>query len=318
MANQGSLFDAYKVEFNITVGTQIKVTHENFIQQFNVFKSTFIGATRGIGGQVDNVELQLMGMNSYLRQGNAYVAYVLGACSGETADPMSRTTTNQEQNAAGVSNLAAKVIKEIKGQMIAMENKLSGLLAKGDESAIKFAGLGFQSISHSNAWLEANLRKHPSGLIVDIHMVLEHIHYALEGIDTMAMMEKLYKIKVTCIADSIAMTSFDTKTPKFFCKVQGHCVLNGDASYLDTIATQNDWSDVGMGFKMQLQEAVAEFQELHGTFIDQAVEIGSRPHTLAHAALIKLVAWLIGFIQFMDEYYHELSKASLDWAKHGM
>jgi hypothetical protein len=85
---------------------------------------------------------------------------------------------------------------------------------------------------------------------MDVHMVLEHIHYALEGIDTIAMMEKLYKIKLTCIADSIAMTSFETKTPKFFCKVQGHQVLKGDASYLDTIATQNDWSDVGTGFKM--------------------------------------------------------------------
>jgi hypothetical protein len=70
--------------------------------------------------------------------------------------------------------------------MIDMENNLRGLIcSKGDKRAIKFAGLGFQSIAHSNAWLETELQPHPSGLIVDIHMVLEHIEYALEGIATM-------------------------------------------------------------------------------------------------------------------------------------
>jgi hypothetical protein len=66
---------------------------------------------------------------------------------------------------------------------------------------------------------------------------------------------------------------------------------------------------------MRLQEALMEFQESHGTFIDQAVEIGSKPHTLAHAALTESVAWIIGFIQFMDEYYRELSKAKFGTGK---
>jgi hypothetical protein len=73
------------------------------------------------------------------------------------------------------------------------------------------------------------------GLIVNMYMVFKHIHYAFKGIDTIATMEMLYKIKVTCIADSVAMTSFDTKMPKFFCKVQGPRVLQGDAFYLDLI-----------------------------------------------------------------------------------
>jgi hypothetical protein len=100
-------------------------------------------------------------------------------------------------------------------------------------------------------------------------------------------MEKLYKIKVTCIADSVAMTSFDTKTPKFFSKVQGHRVLKGDALYLDLIACHADWSDVGTGFRMRLQEALAEFQELHTSYRPvgenrlQAAYFGPHhPHTI--------------------------------------
>jgi hypothetical protein len=53
---------------------------------------------------------------------------------------------------------------------------------------------------------------------------------------------------------------------------------------------------------MRLHEALTEFQESHSGFIDQAIEIGSRVHMLAHAAMTKSVAWIIGFIQFVEKY----------------
>jgi hypothetical protein len=34
--------------------------------------------------------------------------------------------------------------------------------------------------------------------------VFEHIYLSINGFDTLGMMEKLYKIKVNCIADSLA------------------------------------------------------------------------------------------------------------------
>jgi hypothetical protein len=225
----------------------------------------------------------------------------------QTADCLSRQPI--QAPIREVTGEREDVLGLVKQRLIALETKLAKLIAKGDERAINFAGLGFQSISKSNAWLETELVNHPSGLIVDVHMVFEHIYYALKGIDTISTMEKLYKIKVTCIADSVAMTSFNTKTPKFFCKVQGHRVLKGDASYLDLIVSHSDWADVALSFRMRLQEALAEFQEAHTSFIDQSVVIGLRPHTLAHAALTKSSGWIIGFIQFIDEYYRELSKA---------
>jgi hypothetical protein len=94
-----------------------------------------------------------------------------------------------------------------------------------DERAIKFAGLGFQSIAESNAWLETHLRRHQSGLIVNVHMVFEHIYHAIKGIDLTGTMEKLYKIMVLCIPDSVVMPSYDAKTPKYFSKLHRHRVL---------------------------------------------------------------------------------------------
>jgi hypothetical protein len=130
-----------------------------------------------------------------------------------------------------------------------------------------------------------------------------------KGIGTIAAMERLYKIKVSCIADSEAMTSFDAKTPKYFSELHGHRVLKMDGSYFDTIASDSNWSDVATGYKMRLQEALAEFQESHADFIEQAVKNGLKAHSLAHSALTESAAWIVGFIQFIDQYYRELSKA---------
>jgi hypothetical protein len=63
---------------------------------------------------------------------------------------------------------------------------------------------------------------------VDVHAVFEHIHHAIEGIDTITTMKKLYKIKVSCIADGLAMTYFDFKTPKFLSTTTGHRVIPMD------------------------------------------------------------------------------------------
>jgi hypothetical protein len=82
-----------------------------------------------------------------------------------------------------------------------------------------------------------------------------------------------------------------------------------EASYFDTIASHANWSDVATGYKMKLQEALTEFQESHAEFINQAVENGSKAHSLAHSALTESAAWIVGFIQFIDKYYRELSKA---------
>jgi hypothetical protein len=60
---------------------------------------------------------------------------------------------------------------------------------------------------------------------------------------------------------------------------------------------------------MRLQEALSKFQEAHASSSGQGVEIGSKVHVLAHGALTESCAWIIGFIQFIDEYYRELSKA---------
>jgi hypothetical protein len=304
IAAQGSRLDDYKEEVKVSVDCQVKSGGEDFYKRLDKFKTAFIQATRGLGNRLDNVELQVIGLADT----------PTAPIQAQPAVNADRAPRRQETVVIG-DNTAIEIATRVETRVDDMERKLRGLLAKNEERAIRFAGLGFQTIGESNAWLELAMRRHQSGLIVDAHMVFEHVFHAIEGIDTIATMERLYKIKVSCIANSVAMTSFDAKTPKYFLRLQGHRVLKLDASYFDTIMSHSDWADVATGFKMRLQEALAKFQESHSCFIDQAVELGSKSHALAHSALTESVAWIIGFIQFIDEYYRELSKAKFGPAK---
>jgi hypothetical protein len=316
VTTQASKLDNFQTENLLSMEDLSRLNREDFLRRLESFKTAFIGVSKGLGGRLDIVELSLHESNDLERQADA-ASLISRAYQPieQTVDRLSRGMPALPTRDQAYEDYSTELSARMETRMVDLESKMGGLVAKNDERAIKFAGLGFQSFPAACAWLETELPNHPCGLIVDAHMVFEHIHYAIEGVDTIATMEKLYKIKVASIADSVAMTSYDVKTPKFFCKNQGHRVLKGDASYLDAVPSHSDWSDVGTGYKMKLQEALAEFQESHGTFIDQAVVVGSKPHTLAHAALTESVAWIIGFIQFMDEYYRELSKAKFGSGK---
>jgi hypothetical protein len=243
--------DRFKEGISRHTEEQIRISHDDFHFRLEDFKKAFIEAIRGVRGRLDNAELHIIGMVAKLSHIDTQVVHI--PTQESDVDQLSRNMTidlSGEPATLPKANKASGESARSESRLIRLENKLSGLIAKTDDQAIRFAGLmGFTSMSKSNTWLETEMRRHPSGLIVDVHMVFEHIHNSFEGIDTIATMEKLYKIKVSCIANSVAMTSFDAKVPKFFCKVQGHKVLKGDASYFDRIPTHADSGRCGNLFQ---------------------------------------------------------------------
>jgi hypothetical protein len=111
---------------------------------------------------------------------------------------------------------ASEVISTFEGRVNGLENKVQKISADSDETAIKFAGLGFRSQKETAAWCEIAIPHHNCGLIVDAHMVLEHVNAAIEGQETIHRLEKLSRLKIKTIADGLAMTSFETKLPRYF------------------------------------------------------------------------------------------------------
>ncbi len=91
--------------------------------------------------------------------------------------------------------------------MTDVENKWAKIQAKGDENAIKFGGLRFTKISQATLWLEKELLNHPSGLIIDVRMVLKRVYHNMSNSDTLSDLQKFYKVKVLTIANG--------KIPKF-------------------------------------------------------------------------------------------------------
>jgi hypothetical protein len=76
---------------------------------------------------------------------------------GRTADHASRMpiigTLGQNQVTNVDEETADQMRIRIENRVNSLEKKLNGLVAKSDERAIMFCGLGFLSIEESNAWL---------------------------------------------------------------------------------------------------------------------------------------------------------------------
>jgi hypothetical protein len=66
-----------------------------------------------------------------------------------------------------------EVSSRLEKRLDLMDVKVSKMLSKGDNAAIKFAGLGFTKPSDAHSCLEKEMPHYRSGLIVDAHMVFE-------------------------------------------------------------------------------------------------------------------------------------------------
>jgi hypothetical protein len=210
----------------------------------------------------------------------------------------------------GDGEQSSVVLVRLEKHFEAIDIKVGKLLAKGDDLAIKFSGLEIIKPPDTNSWLEKQLPHHPSGLIVDAHMVFEQAFYNMDNSDTLQRLQKCYKIKVTTIADGVAITSFDSKMPKFFSQSHGHKVVKSDGSFFDAIGSYQDWDDPAMGYRIRLQAELANFEDIHGTYLEEyfAYETG-QGYSNARLALTKSMGWIKGLITFVDTYYRELTKA---------
>jgi hypothetical protein len=204
---------------------------------------------------------------------------------------------------------AVAVVTQFESRMNGMETQMGRVMAKGDKRAIGFAGLGFLKPAQASAWIEAEMPHHPTGAIVDVHIVFERIHHSMSNVSTLSVMQQLVKIKVQSIADGSAITSFDQRIPKFFSKSSGHKVIKEAASFLDLVPLWNDWDDAQKGFCLQLEEELIAFEEAHSEEIEFLQEYSMKAYTVAKLALTASVAWIHGFISFFDTYYRELNKA---------
>jgi hypothetical protein len=178
-----------------------------------------------------------------------------------------------------------------------------------------FFGLGFRDKKDCDAWYTTHLTNIPVGLIVDIHIVLEHIFNSSNTVDTAesgGLSQHLHSVKKLMMNNmtmAVAVCSFDSRLPKFFSRATtiptGH---KENASYFDRIPSYAAWDESGTGYRDRLKDEIASFEEAHQDLIDVTLQSETKPHSIATLSLSNSVSWLQLFVSYLEETYKDLMK----------
>jgi hypothetical protein len=245
--------------------------------------------------------------------------------SFRSADMMSKIT-NIERNQAGMSggnqqNLDAIYVKDyaeaefnaVRQLMGEMSRKIDELIADTHQDAIKFNGFGFRRYEDAAAWLEAHSPDHKFGLIVDVHMVFEHLYSSAEK--TVPALQQLKKIEMTDMSQGIAVSSFDQPIPKLLCEYTGYSVVLVDESYFDRVKSFKEWDTPHTGYRARLKQDLRSFELSHKQLVLNNTLPSSSLQAVASLSRTYSISWIEAFIIFIDDTYDELTQAKFSAAR---
>jgi hypothetical protein len=152
-----------------------------------------------------SVEAQIADLKSTLLQSVKVIQTRIGQEHGkisrlESVMETMRVEASHQSNSLRSTTKLEEKIKSLEEKLAdssrfkKLEDKMNALYAKADELAIRFAGLGFRGQAEANAWLSMHIPSHDFGWILDPHIVMEHIHYAVTAEDTLKRLEGIYKL----------------------------------------------------------------------------------------------------------------------------
>ena len=96
---------------------------------------------------------------------------------------------------------------------------------------------------------------------------MEHIHQQITGMDSLASLGKLYKLRLKTMSESVAMTSFEVQSPRFLTASGVHAVVNSEASYISQISSFHKWNDPLEGLKKRWKNELNNFKSSHSEMI---------------------------------------------------
>jgi len=193
-------------------------------------------------------------------------------------------------------------------RMHKMELEIAALRSTKDSSVIKFGQLGFRSQQDCTSWL---LQHHPDdefGLLVDFHVVMEHVFVQINGQKLLANLEKIYKMDLKSNNQALAISSFETRLPRFFTQdLKMH--VKKDESYFNGIKSWDEWDMPNDGFRDRLNVELHLFKVGHQETLDTELTHLSPFHNLCVLALTESVAWVDSLVKFVDDTYNEYSRS---------
>jgi len=187
-----------------------------------------------------------------------------------------------------------------------LQSELASYRSSQDESTIKFGKLGIRSSKEMDAWMEINHPGQNFGLLVDFHLVMEHVQVQITGQKLISNFEKIYKMSLDSNNQALAISSFEARVPRFFSSESRHFVRK-DESYFSAIKCWDDWDLPHDGHRDRLNQELHLFKQGHQFLIDTELTPMTPFHTLCNLALTETVAWIEGLMKFLDDTFNEYS-----------
>jgi hypothetical protein len=113
----------------------------------------------------------------------------------EHQQTVSGTTSQSNVNLNQVIDYADNEKNILRNAMIEMNRKIDELIADTHQDAIKFNGFGFRRYDEAAAWLVSHSLDQKIGLIMDIHIVFEHLYSAAKK--TVPALQQLKKVSLS-------------------------------------------------------------------------------------------------------------------------
>ena len=201
----------------------------------------------------------------------------------------------------------------LKERLLVLEVSVEKENSKGE--AIKFNNVAFPSKAESDAWLELHMPTGNFGYLIDFHTLMEHIHHAISGVDSLKQLQNVYKLKLSTIAEALAVTSFEVSSPRFLSATGSHTVIDNETSYFTHIKSYKSWNDPSSGFKYRWKKEMERFRRGHLHTIKEKLSIRNPLYNLATSSLSESIAWTTGLINYVDITFEEYSSGKFGIAK---
>ena len=208
----------------------------------------------------------------------------------------------------------AATITKMEESLAKLDSRVADIEQGSDDNTVTYGGVTWESPDDAELWINSEMSVSAAGLIVDPHIVMEHVMANVAGGKFLDIFLKTHKLHIHNLAQGYAMSSYEQPVPKFFSSGSLKVIM-GDTSHLDKIPTWDEWDYPTTGLRDVLKKELETFQSGHTKMINNTLSRGSAGHTLSTLSMTESVGVLKGLITFFDDFMKQLTKAKFSKSK---
>jgi outer membrane murein-binding lipoprotein Lpp len=231
-------------------------------------------------------------------------------CANDKIHAQTADSTTRFGTSSPVQNDVQEKLNEVLSKVADIATQVSQLRSESEGEAVKFFGLGFRDNREAEAWITTYMDDCSYGFIVDAHMVFEHVFsYVSESESTIKQLQGLNKLKIDNLTQSLAISSFETRIPKYFSKsasVAVSMLKKPSFSHFDQIPSYTEWNASTHGYRERLRDELKFFDMAHTKLIEQNLSDNQQAYNLAKLSMAESITWIFQLIMYLDDTYNDL------------